>query len=123
VAILLFQDLCVVPLMVLMPMLAGTEQGPTAVLRAVGVTIAVKGGLILAGGLCRASPASPRCATEIFTLCAYITGAAFSPAIRLRWRSARSGGLGLSGRNTLQTLDISPFHDVQRIFFTSIRMR
>jgi hypothetical protein len=35
VAILLFQDLCVVPLMVLMPLLAGTQQGPMALVRAV----------------------------------------------------------------------------------------
>ena len=49
VAILLFQDLCVVPLMVLMPLLAGTEQGPSALLRAVGVTVIVTGGLIFAG--------------------------------------------------------------------------
>ena len=34
VAILLFQDLCVVPLMVLMPLLAGTEQGALALGRA-----------------------------------------------------------------------------------------
>jgi CPA2 family monovalent cation:H+ antiporter-2 len=48
VAILLFQDLCVVPLMLLAPMLAGKGNGPLAALKDVGSSLAVV--VLLIGG-------------------------------------------------------------------------
>ena len=132
VAILLFQDLCVVPLMVLMPMLAGTEQGPTAVLRAVGVTIAVTGGLILAGRFIvprfLASVTTLR-NQEIFTLCvlAIGLGAAYLTSrfgLSLALGAFLAGLVVSESEYGLQALsDILPFRDTfSGIFFTSIGM-
>jgi CPA2 family monovalent cation:H+ antiporter-2 len=79
VAILLFQDLCVVPLMVLMPLLAGTQQGFMALVRAVAVTAVATGGLIVAGRfivprfLARVTTLRNQ---EIFTLCVLAIGLA-----------------------------------------------
>jgi CPA2 family monovalent cation:H+ antiporter-2 len=132
VAILLFQDLCVVPLMVLMPMLAGTEQGPTAVLRAVGVTIAVTGGLILGGRFIvprfLASVTTLR-NQEIFTLCvlAIGLGAAYLTSrfgLSLALGAFLAGLVVSESEYGLQALsDILPFRDTfSGIFFTSIGM-
>jgi CPA2 family monovalent cation:H+ antiporter-2 len=132
VAILLFQDLCVVPLMVLLPLLAGVQQGPSAVLRAIAVTIVVTGGLVLAGRF--VVPALLKRVTnlrnqEIFTLCvlAIGLGAAF---LTSRFGLSLALGAFLAGlvisesEYGLQALsDILPFRDTfSAIFFTSIGM-
>ena len=132
VAILLFQDLCVVPLMVLMPLLAGTEQGPTALLRAIGVTALVTGGLIFAGRfivprfLARVTTLRN---PEIFTLCvlAIGLGAAFLTSrfgLSLALGAFLAGLLVSESEYGLQALsDILPFRDTfSGIFFTSIGM-
>jgi CPA2 family monovalent cation:H+ antiporter-2 len=132
VAILLFQDLCVVPLMVLLPLLAGTEQGLGAVLRAIWVTVAVTGGLVLAGRF-----VVPRLLErvtslrnqEIFTLCVLGIGlgAAF---LTSRFGLSLALGAFLAGLTVseseygLQALsDVLPFRDTfSGIFFTSVGM-
>jgi CPA2 family monovalent cation:H+ antiporter-2 len=132
VAILLFQDLCVVPLMVLMPLLAGTERGPMALLRAVAVTIAVTGGMILAGRfivprfLARVTTLRNQ---EIFTLCvlAIGLGAAFLTSrfgLSLALGAFLAGLIVSESEYGLQALsDILPFRDTfSGIFFTSIGM-
>lgn len=132
VAILLFQDLCVVPLMVLLPLLAGTEQGPIALLRAVLVTATVTGGLILAGRyivpriLERVTTLRNQ---EIFTLCvlAIGLGAAFLTSrfgLSLALGAFLAGLVVSESEYGLQALsDILPFRDTfSGIFFTSIGM-
>lgn len=132
VAILLFQDLCVVPLMVLLPLLAGTEQGFGAVLRAVAVTIGVTGGMVLGGRL-----VVPRLLEritalrnqEIFTLCvlAIGLGAAFLTAyfgLSLALGAFLAGLIVSESEYGLQALsDVLPFRDTfSGIFFTSVGM-
>lgn len=132
VAILLFQDLCVVPLMVLLPLLAGTEQGPLAVVRAVGVTAVVTGGLVLAGRfivpklLERVTNLRNQ---EIFTLCvlAIGLGAAFLTSrfgLSLALGAFLAGLVVSESEYGLQALsDVLPFRDTfSGIFFTSIGM-
>lgn len=132
VAILLFQDLCVVPLMVLMPLLAGTERGPMALLRAVVVTVAVTGGMIVAGRfivpriLARVTTLRNQ---EIFTLCvlAIGLGAAFLTSrfgLSLALGAFLAGLIVSESEYGLQALsDILPFRDTfSGIFFTSIGM-
>ena len=132
VAILLFQDLCVVPLMVLMPLLAGTEQGPSALLRAIVVTVVVTGGLIVAGRflvprfLQRVTMLRNQ---EIFTLCvlAIGLGAAFLTSrfgLSLALGAFLAGLVVSESEYGLQALsDILPFRDTfSGIFFTSIGM-
>lgn len=132
VAILLFQDLCVVPLMVLLPLLAGTEQGPSALIRAVGVTVLVTGGLIVAGRflvprfLQRVTMLRNQ---EIFTLCvlAIGLGAAFLTSrfgLSLALGAFLAGLVVSESEYGLQALsDILPFRDTfSGIFFTSIGM-
>jgi monovalent cation:H+ antiporter-2, CPA2 family len=132
VAILLFQDLCVVPLMVLMPLLAGTEQGPLALVRAVVVTAVVTGGLIVAGRfivprfLARITTLRNQ---EIFTLCvlAIGLGAAFLTSrfgLSLALGAFLAGLIVSESEYGLQALsDILPFRDTfSGIFFTSIGM-
>jgi CPA2 family monovalent cation:H+ antiporter-2 len=132
VAILLFQDLCVVPLMVLLPLLAGVQQGPMAVLRAIGVSIGVTGGLILAGRyivpvfLERVTNLRNQ---EIFTLCvlAIGLGAAFLTSrfgLSLALGAFLAGLVVSESEYGLQALsDVLPFRDTfSGIFFTSIGM-
>lgn len=132
VAILLFQDLCVVPLMVLMPVLAGTEQGPLALVRAMVVTAVVTGGLIVAGRfivprfLARVTTLRNQ---EIFTLCvlAIGLGAAFLTSrfgLSLALGAFLAGLVVSESEYGLQALsDILPFRDTfSGIFFTSIGM-
>lgn len=132
VAILLFQDLCVVPLMVLMPLLAGTEQGALALVRAVVVTVVVTGGLIVAGRfivprfLARVTTLRNQ---EIFTLCvlAIGLGAAFLTSrfgLSLALGAFLAGLVVSESEYGLQALsDILPFRDTfSGIFFTSIGM-
>lgn len=132
VAILLFQDLCVVPLMVLMPLLAGTEQGPMAFLRAVVVTLVVTGTIILAGRFI-VPKILERVTTlrnqEIFTLCvlAIGLGAAFLTSrfgLSLALGAFLAGLVVSESEYGLQALsDILPFRDTfSGIFFTSIGM-
>jgi CPA2 family monovalent cation:H+ antiporter-2 len=132
VAILLFQDLCVVPLMVLMPLLAGTEQGPSALLRAVVVTGLVTGGLIFAGRFLvpRFLASVTRLRNqEIFALCvlAIGLGAAFLTSrfgLSLALGAFLAGLVVSESEYGLQALsDILPFRDTfSGIFFTSIGM-
>ncbi|NUQ12975.1 MAG: cation:proton antiporter [Gemmatimonadaceae bacterium] len=132
VAILLFQDLCVVPLMVLLPLLAGTEQGPMAVVRAVGVTALVTGGLVL-GGRFIVPKLLERVTNlrnqEIFTLCvlAIGLGAAFLTSrfgLSLALGAFLAGLIVSESEYGLQALsDVLPFRDTfSGIFFTSIGM-
>ena len=132
VAILLFQDLCVVPLMVLMPLLAGTQQGPMALVRAVVVTAVTTGGLIVAGRfivprfLARVTTLRNQ---EIFTLCvlAIGLGAAFLTSrfgLSLALGAFLAGLIVSESEYGLQALsDVLPFRDTfSGIFFTSIGM-
>ncbi len=132
VAILLFQDLCVVPLMVLLPLLAGTQQGWFAVVRAVAVTIAVTGGMVLAGRVL-VPKALERVATlrnqEIFTLCVLGIGlgAAFLTSffgLSLALGAFLAGLIIAESEYGLQALsDVLPFRDTfSGIFFTSVGM-
>jgi CPA2 family monovalent cation:H+ antiporter-2 len=132
VAILLFQDLCVVPLMVLMPLLAGTQQGFMALVRAVLVTAVATGGLIIAGRfivprfLARVTTLRNQ---EIFTLCvlAIGLGAAFLTSrfgLSLALGAFLAGLIVSESEYGLQALsDVLPFRDTfSGIFFTSIGM-
>ena len=132
VAILLFQDLCVVPLMVLLPLLAGTQQGAFAVARAVLVTVAVTGGLVL-GGRVIVPKALARVTTlrnqEIFTLCVLAIGLGMAYLTSLFGLSLALGAFlaGLiiaESEYGLQALsDVLPFRDTfSGIFFTSVGM-
>lgn len=132
VAILLFQDLCVVPLMVLLPLLAGVQQGVMAVVRAIGVTVLVTGGLVLAGRF--VVPELLKRVTnlrnqEIFTLCvlAIGLGAAFLTSrfgLSLALGAFLAGLVVSESEYGLQALsDVLPFRDTfSGIFFTSIGM-
>jgi CPA2 family monovalent cation:H+ antiporter-2 len=132
VAILLFQDLCVVPLMLLVPILAGASEGLVAAGRAIGVSVAVVGALVLGGRIAipwildRVVGLTNR---EIFTLgivffglgAAYLT-ASFGLSLAL---GAFIAGLVISeSEYGLQALsDILPFRDTfTGIFFISIGM-
>ena len=132
VAILLFQDLCVVPLMVLMPLLAGTQQGAMALVRAVVLTAAVTGALIIAGRfivprfLARVTQLRN---AEIFTLCvlAIGLGSAFLTSyfgLSLALGAVLAGLIVSESEYGLQALsDVLPFRDAfSGIFFTSIGM-
>jgi CPA2 family monovalent cation:H+ antiporter-2 len=132
VAILLFQDLCVVPLMVLLPLLAGTQQGLWAVGRAVLVTAAVTGGLVMGG---RAivprilERASNLRSNEIFTLCVLAIGLSAAYVTSIFGLSLALGafiaGLVVSDSEYgLQALsDVLPFRDTfSGVFFTSVGM-
>jgi CPA2 family monovalent cation:H+ antiporter-2 len=132
VAILLFQDLCVVPFMLFLPMLAGSASGTGAALRAVSVSLAVAGGIIVLGRF-----VVPRVLgrivtlrnNEVFTLtvlaiglgAAYITQA-FGMSLAL---GAFLAGLIIADSEYgLQALsDVLPFRDTfSGIFFTSVGM-
>lgn len=132
VAILLFQDLCVVPLMVLMPLLAGTQQGIGAVARAVLVTAVVTGGLVMGGRVIVPrilERAANMRSNEIFTLCVLAIG------LSAAWLTSTFGlslalgafiaGLVVSDSEYgLQALsDVLPFRDTfSGVFFTSVGM-
>jgi CPA2 family monovalent cation:H+ antiporter-2 len=132
VAILLFQDLCVVPLMLLVPLLAGASDGLVAAGRAVAVSLGVVGALILGGRIVipwileRVVGLANR---EIFTLgivffglsAAYLT-ASFGLSLAL---GAFIAGLVISESDYgLQALsDVLPFRDTfTGVFFISIGM-
>jgi len=132
VAILLFQDLCVVPLMLMTPLLAGTAPGVAATVRTIAVSALVVGVLVVGGRL-----AVPRVLRriaelrnrEIFTLAvvfiglgaAYVTSA-FGMSLAL---GAFLAGLIISESDYgLQALsDVLPFRDTfSGIFFISVGM-
>lgn len=132
VAILLFQDLCVVPLMLLVPILAGTSDGLVAAGRDVVISLSVVGALVVGGRIVvpwileRVVGLSNR---EIFTLgivffglgSAYLT-ASFGLSLAL---GAFIAGLVIAESDFgLQALsDVLPFRDTfTGIFFISIGM-
>ncbi|HSA57226.1 MAG TPA: cation:proton antiporter [Gemmatimonadaceae bacterium] len=132
VAILLFQDLCVVPLMVLMPLLAGTQQGIGAVARAVVATVVVTGGLVMGARVIvpriLERAASVR-SNEIFTLCVLAIGLSAAWLTSIFGLSLALGafiaGLVVSDSEYgLQALsDVLPFRDTfSGVFFTSVGM-
>ena len=132
VAILLFQDLCVVPLMLLAPLLAGTADSASASVRAIVLSVLVLAILIVGGRL--AVPRALRRIAElrnreIFTLsvvfiglgAAYVTSA-FGMSLAL---GAFLAGLIISESDYgLQALsDVLPFRDTfSGIFFISVGM-
>lgn len=132
VAILLFQDLCIVPLMLFTPLLAGVERGVGDAVWAIAASLAVVAALVLGGRavvpwlLERVAGIRNR---EIFTLgivflglgAAYIT-ASFGLSLAL---GAFLAGLVISeSEYGVQALsDILPFRDTfSGIFFISIGM-
>ena len=132
VAILLFQDLCVVPLMLLLPLLAGDAAGPGTTLTRVVTSVIVVTVLIGAGRLlvpwALARVASIR-VQELFTLsvvgiglgAAFVTSA-FGLSLAL---GAFIAGLIIAeSEYGLQALsDMLPFRDAfTGIFFTSVGM-
>ena len=132
VAILLFQDLCVVPLMLLTPLLAGVGSSLGNAVRTIVVSFVVLGVLVLGGRL--AVPRALRRIAElrnreIFTLsvvfiglgAAYVTSA-FGMSLAL---GAFIAGLIISESDYgLQALsDVLPFRDTfSGIFFISVGM-
>ncbi len=132
VAILLFQDLCVVPLMLLLPLLAGTAPSPGQAARELAVSLGVVGALVVGGSLAvpwileRIVRLRSR---ELFTLfivmfglgAAYVTSR-FGLSLAL---GAFLAGLVISeSEYGLQALsDVLPFRDTfSGIFFTSVGM-
>lgn len=132
VSILLFQDLCVVPFMLLVPVLAGTGLGETTLGEALFASGLVVAGMLFAGRflvpwlLGRIVLFRNR---ELFTLCvgflglgaAYVT-ASFGLSLAL---GAFLAGLVISeSEYGLQALsDVLPFRDTfSGIFFTSVGM-
>ncbi len=132
VAVLLFQDLCVVPLMLLAPLLAGKSAGPLAALREVLTSLTVVA-LLVGGGrfvvpwiLERIVRVRNR---EIFTLCIVFfgLGAAFlteSFGLSLALGAFLAGLVISESEYGLQALsDVLPFRDTfSGIFFISIGM-
>ena len=132
VAILLFQDLCVVPLMLLLPILAGTGSGSGALLRGVVLTLVVTGSII---GLGRyvvpwiLERIVHLRNNEIFTLtvlaiglgAAYVTQAF---GLSLALGAFLAGLIIAESEYGLQALsDVLPFRDTfSGIFFTSVGM-
>jgi len=132
VAILLFQDLCVVPLMVAVPLLAGSGTSVATSIRTIVLSVVVVAALILGGRLV-VPRALRRIAElrnrEIFTLsvvfiglsAAYVTSA-FGMSLAL---GAFLAGLIISESDYgLQALsDVLPFRDTfSGIFFISVGM-
>lgn len=132
VAILLFQDLCVVPLMLLLPILAGTGEGGGVAIRGIGITILVTAAIIGLGRF-----AVPWILqrivhlrnNELFTLTvlAIGLGAAYITQVfglSLALGAFLAGLLIAESEYGLQALsDVLPFRDTfSGIFFTSVGM-
>lgn len=132
VAILLFQDLCVVPLMLFLPLLGGEGADPVGIAKSVGVAIVVTALLLVVGRW-----AVPRVLAriaemrnqEIFTLVvvAIGLGAAFvtsSFGLSLALGSFLAGLIIAESEYGLQALsDVLPFRDTfSGIFFISVGM-
>ena len=133
IAILLFQDLCVVPLMLLLPILAGSEQGGgLGAVRGFAVTGSVALAIVLIGRFVVPrilSGVVQRRNNELFTLTVLAIG------LGAAWLTQRAGislalGAFLAGlliaesEYGLQALsDVLPFRDAfSGIFFTSVGM-
>ena len=132
VAVLLFQDLCVVPLMLVVPLLAGTGAGPGEAARTVLVSVAVVAALVL-GGRIAVPWALQRIVElrnhEIFTLCVVFIGlgAAYITSLvglSLALGAFLAGLIIAESEYGLQALsDVLPFRDTfSGIFFTSVGM-
>jgi len=132
VAILLFQDLAVVPLMLLLPVLAGGAGSPLAALGrfalSLAVVVAIVGGglLVVPRLLDRVAQLPTR---ELFTLCIVVfgLGAAFATArvgLSLALGAFLAGLVISESEYGLQALsDVLPFRDTfSGIFFTSVGM-
>ena len=130
--ILLFQDLCVVPLMLFLPLLGGGGPGLGASLRSVGLSLAVVAGLVVFGRvivprvLQRVVALANR---ELFTLCVVFLGlgAAFvtsSFGLSLALGAFLAGLVIAESEYGLQALsDVLPFRDTfGGIFFTAVGM-
>jgi monovalent cation:H+ antiporter-2, CPA2 family len=132
VAILIFQDLCVVPLMLLVPFLGGAGETPLVAARMLGTSLATVAGLVVLGGL-GVRWLFPRIVElrnrELFTLVVVTIG------LGAAWVTAQAGlslalGAFLAGlvisesEYGLQALsDILPFRDAfSGIFFISVGM-
>lgn len=133
VAVLLFQDLCVVPLMLLVPLLAAAGTGvPAAALWNVAISLAVVGALVVAGR--RVVPWVLEKVVgfqnrEIFTLCVgfFGLGAAYltaSVGLSLALGAFIAGlVISESEYGAAALSDVLPFRDVfSGIFFTSVGM-
>ncbi len=132
IAILLFQDLCVVPFMLLLPVMAGTSSGALAALRTIVVSLLVAGGMVVLGRMI-----VPRILrriaimrnNEVFTLAvlaialgaAYITNAF---GLSLALGAFLAGLIIAESEYGLQAVsDVLPFRDTfSGIFFTSVGM-
>jgi monovalent cation:H+ antiporter-2, CPA2 family len=132
VAILLFQDLCVVPFMILLPLLAGAGEGPKAIVRAVALA-ALAVVLFIAVGRYLVPWVLARVVAlrnqEIFTLVvlAIALGAAWATSLfglSLALGAFLAGLLIAESEYGLQALsDVLPFRDAfSGIFFTSVGM-
>jgi CPA2 family monovalent cation:H+ antiporter-2 len=132
VAILLFQDLCVVPFMLLIPVLSGTLSDVSGAVRSVFVSLAVVGVLVLGGrfavpwALHRITETRNR---EMFTLAVVFIGLGAAYLTSLFGLSLALGaflaGLVISeSEYGLQALsDVLPFRDTfSGIFFISVGM-
>ncbi len=132
VAILLFQDLCVVPLMLFLPLLAGSGESVGTIVRNVAVAIAVTSAMLVVGRwvvprlLARIAAMRNQ---EIFTLVvvAIGLGAAFvtsSFGLSLALGAFLAGLIIAESEFGLQALsDILPFRDTfSGIFFISVGM-
>jgi CPA2 family monovalent cation:H+ antiporter-2 len=132
VAIAIFQDLAVVPVMLLVPLLAGAASGPLAAARGVALSLAGVAALFVAGRwlvpviLERVVGLRNR---EIFTLCVVFLGLGAAYLASLFGVSLALGaflaGLVISeSEYGLQALsDVLPFRDTfGAIFFTSVGM-
>lgn len=132
VAILLFQDLCVVPLMLLLPLLAGESGGPGATLTRVATSVVVvtvltgAGRWIVPWALARVASVRVQ---ELFTLSVVGIGlgAAFVTSafgLSLALGAFLAGLIIAESEYGLQALsDMLPFRDAfTGIFFTSVGM-
>jgi CPA2 family monovalent cation:H+ antiporter-2 len=132
VGILLFQDLCVVPMMLMVPVLSGKEGSPPAILLRLGVAAAAIAGIIFAARI-----VVPRALHHIVRLRSPEVFIIFVVIVSLgtSWLTAQFGlslalgafiaGLVLSESEYSHQIvaDILPFRDVfNSVFFVSIGM-
>ena len=134
VSILLFQDLCVVPLMLFMPMLAGAQTGSAAVGNWAGIARSLLVvALLVAGGRVVVPWVLDRIVLlrdrELFTLCIgfFGLGAAFATAsfgLSVALGAFVAGLVISESEYGLQAMsNVLPFHDVfSGIFFASVGM-
>ncbi|HEX9727756.1 MAG TPA: cation:proton antiporter [Gemmatimonadales bacterium] len=132
VAVLLFQDLCIVPLVVLVRILGGAGSGPWSAIRDIGLSLAVVAALVVGGRaavpwmLQRVVGVKNR---ELFTVVVvfFCLGAAYLTAsfgLSLALGAFLAGLVVSESEFGLQALsDVLPFRDAfSGIFFTSVGM-